>query len=74
MYTLNINEEFAEKNPNEHYRSVRIHKDVISKLNKLGKFKESYSDLISRLILEKLKFGEKNAFAGKETPEDQRSF
>lgn len=34
--------------------SVRINKDVISKLDRLGRFKESYSSLIDRLASKEL--------------------
>lgn len=68
MYSLNMNTLLAEKefkDYNANYRSVRIHVNILKKLDSLGKFKESYSELIGRLISEKL---------GLEVSEDNRSY
>ena len=36
------------------YTSIRVHKSVIKKLDKLGKFKESYGAVVERLVSERL--------------------
>jgi len=36
------------------YTSIRVHKSVIKKLDKLGRFKESYGAVVDRLISERL--------------------
>ena len=36
------------------YTSIRVHKSVIKKLDRLGRFKESYGAVVERLVSERL--------------------
>jgi hypothetical protein len=51
--TLSINDN-NENNDNSKYISIRVPKHVVRKLDQFGRFKESYGDLIDRLLSEKL--------------------
>lgn len=36
------------------WHTVRLHKDTLAKLNRLGKFRETYSEVVDRIASEKL--------------------
>ncbi len=38
----------------DEWTSIRIHRDTIRKLSKIGRFKETYGELIDRIVSERL--------------------
>jgi hypothetical protein len=38
----------------DEWTSIRIHRDTIRKLSKLGKFRETYGEVIDRIVSERL--------------------
>jgi hypothetical protein len=36
------------------WHNIRVHKTTLAKLHRLGKFKESYSEVVDRIASEKL--------------------
>ena len=54
MTELQRQQQQHNHNQDHEWTSIRIHRSTLGKLSRLGKFKETYAELIDRVVSEKL--------------------